>query len=618
MFYKSSLGCIEYYDEVLRISKLCDPTMLFILGLEAVTTSQEEYYKDIPVIDPETGKQKIDPETGDPITESVIDNIKLRKIIIYKDRVSDQEIYDKIVNYLKITGETLARKDHIEFYCAGMKIFMDQLTGKSDNRIVPIIFHDARQYNVALSDEDRLDFNKIYSVLSEIFSTAGQKSQTYKYIDYKSMYSYALGVLYGCKCLGYSDDVIWRLDPSMWYTDQYTSLVSTAYLTFNHRYNHPIKCIDHDKKLLFKYKGIQPNKLWNFDESSITVAPDGYTLTLYYDLSRLISIYVFNADKSLMWDGNTSVPIVDFGYTKTPSELRELYFDSLDLEPGSYTLRYNKASEYGYWSEDWLPKQWKQNLEGDLFLKDSLISLYMNESVIVNEIQSYTKTDDELLKYIYNNRTIDKLIKFNRGFILLSELYNSGITTYPCEIVYTDPYGRSLLDIDGTPLVWYDSKTKLYWNGVNNINKWQSKLPEAGFAIMYDSLEHTHIDVNDNPELQIIMYNDDSDISHLYLCTEQLSLICYEHYWYYTDFYAVPNYGIIRERAQVFNSLISDSPIECYIDTYSDEYCIPGVTDYWMSRNEIIDLGFQFVDGVSSLYLCTDKLNLVYDTDLTD
>lgn len=135
---------------------------------------------------------------------------------------------------------------------------------------------------------------------------------------------------------------------------------------------------------------------------------------------------------------------------------------------------------------------------------------------------------------------------------------------------------------------------------------------------MYDSLEHTYIDVNDNPELQIIMYNDDSDISHLYLCTEQLSLICYEHYWYYTDFYAVPNYGIIRKQAQVFNKLISDSPIECYVDTYSDEYCIPGVTDYWMSRSEITDLGFQFVDGVSSLYLCTDKLNLVYDIDLTD
>jgi len=275
MFYKSSLGCIEYYDEVLHISKLCDPTMLFILGLEAVTTPQEDYYKDIPVIDPETGKHMIDPETGDTITESVVDNIRLRKIIIYKNRINDQGIYNKIVDYLTIVGETLVHEDYIEFYCAGMKIFMNQLTGIVDNRIVPIIFHDARQYNIALSDEDRLNFNKIYSVLSEIFSTAGQKSQTYKYIDYKSMYSYALGVLYGCICLGYSDNIIWRLDPSMWYTGQYTSLVSTAYITFNYRYYHPIKCIDHDKKLLFKYKGIQLNKIWNFDESTITTAPDG-------------------------------------------------------------------------------------------------------------------------------------------------------------------------------------------------------------------------------------------------------------------------------------------------------------------------------------------------------
>ncbi len=605
MFYKSSLGCIEYYDEVLRISKLCDPTMLFILGLEAVTTPQKDYYKDVSVIDPETGKPMINPDTGDPITETVIDNTRLRKIIIYKNRVNDQEIYNKIVNYLTISGETLVHEDYIEFYCAGMKIFMNQLTGTADNRIVPIIFHDARQYNVALSDEDRLDFNKIYSTLYEIFSTAGQKSQTYKYIDYKSMYSYALGVLYGCVCLGYSDDITWRLDPSMWYTGQYTSLVSTAYITFNHRYYHPIKCIDHDKKLLFKYKGIQPNKIYNFDESSITVVPDGYTLALYYDLSRLISIYLLNTDASLMWNGHTSVPIVNFGYTKTPSTAIDAYIDSPNDTPDLLDLRYNSSTEYGYWSSSWSPKEWKslESIDKNIFIANDIINLYKNESVIAN-VQTYSSIDSsDSNKYLFNNYSISELTNLPHGFIPISQLadsvYSSGITTYPCKIIYKDEFGNSLLDDFGNPLVWQDPNTNQYWNGVFNENKWQDMCPSKFSKYIYDS--------SINEMRQAGVKEDDHLIS------------VDGHILTYDEFYNnYPNSGIISTTVKVFNDNISETDIfDCYVDTYRDKYCVPERTA-WLTRSEMTEAGYRFVNGITGIFMGTNEIEVVYDTDPLD
>ena len=88
------------------------------------------------------------------------------------------------------------------------------------------------------------------------------------------MYAYSLGVLYGCKVLGYTDDNVFRLDPSTWYNGEYINLVTTAQTVFKFHYTHPIPIIDSDPALFRKYRGIQCNKLWNFDSSEFNFKRD--------------------------------------------------------------------------------------------------------------------------------------------------------------------------------------------------------------------------------------------------------------------------------------------------------------------------------------------------------
>ena len=282
LYYKSSIGCVEYYDSVLHEPRLCDPTMLFILGLEAVTTPQEEYYKEIPVIDPETGKQKLDPDTGDQITESVVDKERLRKIVLYRDRVGGQEFFDKIVKHLSLFGKPDTFEDRVEFYCAGMRMFMNQLTGTDSSRIVPVIFHDIIEFST-LGVENDSDYNEIYEKITNALNNAGCKNQIYKRLDVKSMYSYSLGVLYGCFCLGYNYDSVWNDDSSEWYDGEYAHLVSSAKNAFTFQFSHPLCCIDIDPKLRRKYHSTQGNKLWNFPYIST-----GKTISLYRNSSLLL------------------------------------------------------------------------------------------------------------------------------------------------------------------------------------------------------------------------------------------------------------------------------------------------------------------------------------------
>lgn len=262
LYYKSSIGCVEYYDDIECRTLLCDPTMLFILGLEAITTPQEEYYKEIQVIDQDTHNPVIDSDTGLPVTETVVDVARLRHVVIYKDRVSDVDVYNKIIEYFSIHGKPVEFEDHVEFYCAGLRHFMNQLTGTDSSRIVPVIFHDIIEFST-LGVENDLDYNEIYEKITDVLNNAGCKNQIYKKLDNESMYSYALGVLYGCWRLGYSDSDIFTSDPINWYIGEYSNLVQTAFSIFSFHYKHPICSIDNDPRLFIKYKGIPINKIWN-------------------------------------------------------------------------------------------------------------------------------------------------------------------------------------------------------------------------------------------------------------------------------------------------------------------------------------------------------------------
>lgn len=267
LYYKSSIGCVEYYDEIERKSLLCDPTMLFILGLEAITTPQEEYYKKVQIIDPDTNKPVIDPDTGLPVTETIVDVIRLRRVVIYKDRINNEDVYNKIVKYFSIHGKPEEFEDHVEFYSAGLRQFMNQLTGTDSARIVPVIFHDIIEFST-LGVENDSDYNEIYEKVTNVLISAGCKNQTYKKLDIKSMYSYALGVLFGCVCLGYSTDSIWNSDSLEWYNGDYAHLVSSAKNIFSFCHDHQLCCIDIDPKLRRKYHSIQDNKIWNFSNVS--------------------------------------------------------------------------------------------------------------------------------------------------------------------------------------------------------------------------------------------------------------------------------------------------------------------------------------------------------------
>jgi hypothetical protein len=73
------------------------------------------------------------------------------------------------------------------------------------------------------------------------------------------------------------------------------------------------------------------------------------------------------------------------------------------------------------------------------------------------------------------------------------------------------------------------------------------------------------------------------------------------------DFYSHDNYGIIREKIFLFKDSLS---YEAYYDSYSDEYCIPNVTDIWVRKEDLIELGFSFVGGICDLWLGDELLRV--------
>lgn len=839
--YSSRLGCLLYFDDVIGDKCLCEPTMLFILGLEAITTEQEEYLKEVPV-----QGNLIDPETLLPVMELVTDEDRLNTLVIHKDRVGD--LFSHIVDYLQYcnTGKIISLSDdEIVFNCNSLKSFMNEKTGTGTDRVCPIILHECNEeINLAPIDS----CSSIASKISDIFNHAGYDisdrdipllgkglltdeatidainnynnslrsahkqmkagRSLYKLLDYKAMYSYALGVLYGCKCISHTDDSMWRTDPSDWYVGEYASLVSTAYEIFKFHYKHAIPKIDNDVRLFEKYKGIQLNKLWNFDSTSVAlksdeknceslyiendsvvsvhivysqstgpqrpipgsylntndntwlplneslickdpkrgithkcdkpiirymannevklskaykygnnkylspnstdtyfcyagnigwssfndksfrdwskdnqvltfvkkgfdsipsdavqlarnksdgqivvfykcylsgkqsdknrrslygilpdsiveaglvvvpddaefsrivsdvdfeniydfpVTPVGYTLTSYYNLESQISLYIYDEDNTMMWNGNDDmpVPIVTFGYSTTPSVKINTFVDSDGDVPLEYDLRHNDND--GYWSSTWEPKEWKQQFESDIVFKLSgNTDIFKNETLVVDNANTYLQFISEPNNnyYVFNNQNVEALSTLPHGFIKLLSLYDVGITTYPCSIIYKDDFGNSLLDSEGNPLVWYDTNTGLYWNGLYGFNRWQELKPSTISVYMYDSFSNVRKQVYDKQDTMQI-YIDGAPVS-------------------YSTFYANSTYGIIRDTVELF----THDPVtvtECYYDDYSNKYCIPEVTSEWVTKEAVVNLGYKFVDGTTELFIGASAFEVVYD-----
>lgn len=308
MKYSSKNGCLYYYDSVLYKWQIAEPTLLFLLGLEAVTSYSKSQ--------------------SDKITISkYIYNINTDSLIPL-EYIDD--LYDNIYSFLSKFGSIEDFENYIKFNCFGLKLFLNTLTGINDDRTVPIIFksdvnknlinqlaelpiiltennsfYDIQAeciYNIFtnvgydnnLKDISRSNNEIDLTVLETIFpddftntdripirkdvrtyNNATNKIHTsllticevYKLLDYKAMYAYSLGVLFGCRCIGYSDSVIWRIDPISWYTDKYLNLVRTAWYVFRFHWANAINDLE-DKTISENYASIQDNKLWNFDNNN--------------------------------------------------------------------------------------------------------------------------------------------------------------------------------------------------------------------------------------------------------------------------------------------------------------------------------------------------------------
>ena len=295
MRYTSTLGCLFYYDRVLYSWRICEPTMLFLLGLEAITTYDNS---------------KSDTLTMAQYTyfEDVDEVVKYNKF----------NVFDDIHDYLSSNGTLEDNDTYLTFNCYGLKLLMNELTGTGKDRTVPIIFHNDINQKLVEDNSDlyRIPENEyinksIYDLqaqkIRDIFTDAGynkkeneipfitapenasddlnlknyvneynanlkkvwaeklENGSLYKLLDYQAMYSYALGVLYGCRCLGFDGSLIWRTNPRYWYNGEYFNLVSTAWYTFRFCYTSQIPDIDSDEALIKKYKSSQVNKVWNFE-----------------------------------------------------------------------------------------------------------------------------------------------------------------------------------------------------------------------------------------------------------------------------------------------------------------------------------------------------------------
>ena len=292
MKYTANRGCVFYHDDILKRDCHCEPNILFLLGLEAIT-------------------QNYDP--------SLDEYIVLDKYIkdINDDTNNEIGIFDSICKYLEIQDDS----DDIEYIkneTYGLKkYFLNNLTGTSKDRCCPIILRDSTNsaeiyenviididydtsgktkwdfqaqrikslfedagYDIPdarkisrlnVTDDDLLELIDDYNKLAiQNHHKKDHNKFHYKLIDYRSMYAYALGVLYGCLIAGYADSVIWRIDPTFWYRGEYKNLVLSAWYIFQHHWNHPIKKIDRDPNLWDLYKGIRPpHLLWNYPGDTI-------------------------------------------------------------------------------------------------------------------------------------------------------------------------------------------------------------------------------------------------------------------------------------------------------------------------------------------------------------
>ena len=398
MKYKSSHGTLFYYDPDLYIWKHANPTMLFLLGFESVTT--------------------YDNAISDTI---LISRLVYQQISNRLVSLENFDIFDEIYSYLSSINQTEDFDSYLVSSLRGLKLVLNDLTGTGKDRTIPLIFHtdvnakyiDLNDQMYRLPESDRL--SKSYYDLQarkicDIFEDAGFNRNRFYYrksrrflvdkikdgihlreydliksnqydsfisneiasfndtyyklytemnsnklifykLDYAAMYSYAFGVLYGCICLEYPIDAVFKIQPTHWYNGVYFNLVNTAWHCFRFCYNRKyLGSRDPDDKEsaeILSYLDIRKNKLKN-----------------YTDLSDGILI---NSDDRLLYhaylNDNRAVvkPIIYSKSTATGSNIyKGSYYDAVDFESSVFlpvdnivsSTKLNRIDNHGVISSD--------------------------------------------------------------------------------------------------------------------------------------------------------------------------------------------------------------------------------------------------------------------------
>lgn len=492
MLYSSRNGCFYYYDSILFRWHIAEPTLLFLLGLEAITSYDK----------------------------SISDSIVISKYVYktYIDKVEPLEhiddVYDDIYSFLSKIGSVEDYEHYLKFNCYGLKLLLNDMTGTGDDRTVPFIFkYDANKSLVdpakELDTNSKLSFydiqaQRIYDVFNDIgYDTSCDKaildngkivlrpeyyidrtkgnirdildsltdvdnrslrttiinniltyntkvnavhekrianSGIYRLLDYKAMYAYSLGVLYGCRCLGFDDSVIWRLDPKLWYNDAYFNLVRTAWYVFRFHWTYKLEDVALDmhvdpslegyakeaaiesanKAYSEKYKGIQDNKIWNFNNDSSLIKTalaqdETNCFCLYLNNRQLLSDNTINKDYL-----HTVSESIIYSFSTQPNSNTEYE------HPGSYLLKYMSLKD-GRITWKWSPIDSKVSdevpLKGVVSTRDSSMIRYIgNDPVIFYRAYKY-KDDDNNTKYIAPKYDVGNgVVRYKKYYVYTGDL----------------------------------------------------------------------------------------------------------------------------------------------------------------------------------------------------
>ena len=492
MLYSSRNGCFYYYDSILFRWHIAEPTLLFLLGLEAITSYDK----------------------------SISDSIVISKYVYktYIDKVEPLEhiddVYDDIYSFLSKIGSVDDYEHYLKFNCYGLKLLLNDMTGTGDDRTVPFIFkYDANKSLVdpakELDTNSKLSFydiqaQRIYDVFNDIgYDTSCDKtildngkivlrpeyyidrtkgnirdildsltdvdnrslrttiinniltyntkvnavhekrianSGIYRLLDYKAMYAYSLGVLYGCRCLGFDDSVIWRLDPKLWYNDVYFNLVRTAWYVFRFHWTYKLEDVALDmhvdpslegdakeaaiesanKAYSEKYKGIQDNKIWNFNNDSSLIKTalaqdETNCFCLYLNNRQLLSDNTINKDYL-----HTVSESIIYSFSTQPNSNTEYE------HPGSYLLKYMSLKD-GRITWKWSPIDSKVSdevpLKGVVSTRDSSMIRYIgNDPVIFYRAYKY-KDDDNNTKYLAPKYDVGNgVVRYKKYYVYTGDL----------------------------------------------------------------------------------------------------------------------------------------------------------------------------------------------------